>query len=53
MEAKGRRAKGSSHSQSKLTQEQLDYIKLSSERGVDLARRFGVSPALISMRRSG
>lgn len=40
--------KGERHSQAKLTEDAVYYIRASSERGVDLAERFGVHPGHIS-----
>lgn len=52
MDRKGRRGslKGSAHGNSKLTDEQVIEIRrlrASGSRGIDLARRFGVSPSAI------
>ena len=37
----------------KLSAPEREYIRISSEKGNDLAQRFGISPALVSMIRSG
>jgi hypothetical protein len=44
---------GESHHQSKLTAEQVNEIRRSSEKGVVLAERFGVAPRTISAIRNG
>lgn len=51
--AKGRHHHGEAHRSAKLTEEQVRYIRSSSERGVDLAVMFGVSPSQISTVRAG
>jgi len=56
MAAKGRAngfKPGSKHRRSKLTEEQVCEIRTSKDRGVDLARRFGVCPATICYIRQG
>jgi hypothetical protein len=45
--------KGSDRYNAKLTEEDAAYIKSSSEKGIDLADRFGVTPGIISEIRSG
>lgn len=45
--------KGAAHHKSSLTEEQARTIKASAERGVDLAHRFNVAPAVISSIRNG
>lgn len=52
---KGRKnnLKGEKHGNAKLTEAQALEIKHSSDRGVDLAARFGVAATLISKIRSG
>jgi hypothetical protein len=44
---------GVGHPLAKLTEEAVRHIRSSSERGVDLARRYGVYPSLISRVRQG
>lgn len=44
---------GEGNNNSKLTTEAVAEIRESAERGVDLARRYGVSPSLISLIRKG
>lgn len=53
MARKGRAPRGSQRRLSKLTEEQVSAIKHSSEKGIDLARRFGVSQTQISVIRNG
>lgn len=48
-----RMASGARHPKTKLTAEQVAEIRESSERGIELARRFGVSESTISYIRSG
>lgn len=44
---------GSRRSNAKLTEQQVAEIRSSKERGVDLAKRYGVSPAVICVARKG
>lgn len=44
--------RGEAHGMSKLTQAAVNHIRSTSEKGVDLARLYGVSPQCISMVRS-
>lgn len=44
----GKNRRGEKHPLSKLTNEQANYIRSSTNKGVDLAREFNVSQALIS-----
>lgn len=53
MATKRRAASGSRHGMVKLTESDVAIIRGSSERGVSLARRFGVTPANISAIRLG
>lgn len=48
----GRTSHGSSHYKTSLTEDDVRAIRSSSERGVDLARRFGTTPVAISLIRS-
>lgn len=45
---KGRQAKGERNHKAKLTEEQVLEIRKSSDRNIDLARSFGVTPSVIS-----
>jgi hypothetical protein len=53
MAAKGRASKGTARWKAKLTEEAVREIRKSTERGVDLARRFGVCAAQITAVRKG
>jgi hypothetical protein len=50
---KKRHAHGESHGLNKLTEHQAAEIKSSADKGVVIAKRYGISPALVSMIRSG
>jgi len=45
--------RGEAHVCAKLTNEQADYIRQSTERGVDLSRKFGVSQQTVCCIRKG
>lgn len=50
---RGRTLKGSKHNLTHLSEEDIKYIRNSKERGVDLARKFGVVKSTISSIRTG
>jgi hypothetical protein len=50
---RGRTARGDRHGKAKLTDAQVREVLASPERGVDVARRLGVSKSLVSLIRAG
>lgn len=45
--------RGANSSRAKLSKEQVDIIRSSTQKGADLARRFGVAPGIVSNVRTG
>jgi hypothetical protein len=50
---RGRSAKGIKNGKGKLTDAQVSAIRIDTGRGVDIAARYGISEAMVSMIRSG